>query len=81
MLLHQNVYFGALDDVAVEVGFAHKFKGNYTALNRIDSMVFAKLYVGPRHHFGTALAHDNGARLGKLAGKELNAKVLSVRIG
>lgn len=70
-----DVYRGADGLGAVEVGLAYGAEGDNTLYEREDRVVLAEAYMLALEHLGAALAHDNVARLGLLAGIELNTEV------
>ncbi len=65
---------------AVKVLLALVAEGDNTVYEGEDGVVLAEANVMARHHAGAALAHDNIARLGYLAGIELDAKVFCLRV-
>lgn len=65
---------------AVKVAFALVLKGDYAAGEGKKGVVLAKADIEAREHAGAALAHDNIALLGNLAGIELNAKVFCLGV-
>src|SRR3569832_2506056 len=60
---------------AVEAHRAHVLEGDCAALEREERVVLAEADIEARDHLGAPLADDDGALLGYLAGKELNAEV------
>ena len=65
---------------AVKTYFAHRTEGDNARLECKNSMVFAEAHMAPRDHFGAALADYNVARLGYLAGIELDPQVFCVGV-
>ena len=65
----------------VEVALSYRAERDKTVYEGEEGMVLAEADVLARQHLGTALAHDDIARLGELAGKQFNAQILSVGIG
>jgi hypothetical protein len=65
---------------AVKIELALVAEGDNAVYEGKDSVVLAKAYIVARHYAGAALAHYNVARLGHLAGIELNAEVFSLGV-